>query len=101
MADPFEPQIGDWYKAEDGNSFEIIAIDDDEGWVEIQYFDGSIESLDRDVWDELVLVPRSPPKDWSGPYGELEADDLGDTGEGRHPTAWSGPLDTLDLERGD
>lgn len=100
MADPYEPQVGDWYKGEDGSAFEVVAVDNDDAVIEIQYFDGSIESLDRDTWDELALVPREPPKDWSGPF-DLEAEDVGDNGEAMHPTAWSGPLDGLDLEWGD
>lgn len=101
MADLYEPLVGDWYKLEDGSSFEIVAVDDEEGWVEVQYFDGSIESVDRETWDEMVLVPREAPKDWSGPFDDLEADDLGDNGEAMHPTAWSGPFDSLDLEWSD
>lgn len=98
MSTQFEPEIGDWYKNEEGLSFEVVAVDSDEGLVEIQYFDGAIEELDMETWYELGVTPREPPEDWSGPFDDLEKDDLGDTEEATRPEDWSGPLDTLDWE---
>jgi len=98
MATEVEPEIGAWYKNAEGESFEVIATDEDEGIVEIQYFDGAVEELDWDTWYELDLVSREPPEDWSGPFDDLEKDDFGDTEEVRHPEDWNGPLDTLEWE---
>ena len=42
MPTEYEPQVGDWYKTADGMSLEVIASDEDEGVVEIQYFDGAV-----------------------------------------------------------
>lgn len=98
MATNVEPEIGAWYKNTEGESFEVIAMDDDEGIVEIQYFDGAVEELDRDTWYEMELVQREPPEDWSGPFDDLEKDDFGDTESVRHPEDWSGPLDTIEWE---
>ena len=42
MASP-QPTVGSWYRLEGGETFEIVAIDDDEGTIEVQYFDGTVE----------------------------------------------------------
>lgn len=98
MATSINPEIGAWYKTLEGESFEVIAIDDDEGIIEIQYFDGAVEELDTETWYEMDLMRREAPEDWSGPFDDLERDDLGDTEFVRHPEDWSGPLDTLEWE---
>jgi len=77
MSTEIEPVIGNWYRAEDGSSFEVVAVDDDS--VEIQYFDGGVEELDMASWHEMTLEQIEPPEDWSGPFDDLEKDDLGYT----------------------
>ncbi len=73
-----DPIIGNWYRNEDtGNDFEVVALDEDAQTVEIQYFDGELEELDLDAWYELPLEAIETPEDWSGPFDELEPDDLG------------------------
>ncbi len=73
-----DPIIGNWYRNEDtGNDFEVVALDEDAQTVEIQYFDGELEGLDLDAWYELPLETIEVPEDWSGPYDEIEPDDLG------------------------
>lgn len=73
------PAIGKWYLDNvDGQLFEIVAIDEDDGTIEIQFFDGSIEELEIDLWDEMELTSAAPPEDWSGPFDDLEADDKAD-----------------------
>lgn len=99
MATPYEPMVGDWYKTQEGDSFEVIAVDADEEVVEIQYFDGAVEELDLESWYAMELKPREPPEDWSGPFDDLERDDFGDTEKVRHPDEWSNPLDSLDWEK--
>lgn len=44
-----EPRIGDWYRSH-GHLFEVVAIDDAEGVVEIQHADGDLEEMDLDDW---------------------------------------------------
>jgi hypothetical protein len=73
-----DPIIGNWYRnQETGNDFEVVALDEDAQTVEIQYFDGELEDLDLDAWYELPIDPIEAPEDWSGPFDEMEADDLG------------------------
>lgn len=77
MSADIEPIIGNWYKADDDSSFEVIAVDDDT--IEVQYFDGGIEEFDMATWREMAVEEIEPPEDWSGPFDDLEKDDLGYT----------------------
>jgi hypothetical protein len=65
-----QPAIGEWYRATGGDTFEVVAIDDDDGTIEIQYFDGTVEEMDVEdwvsQWDDGVLEAAEPPEDWSG-----------------------------------
>ena len=98
MPNDFEPTVGEWYRTSDDRSFEVVAFDGDDQTVEIQYFDGEVEELDVDTWFELDLEPSEPPKDWSGPFDDLERDERGDSDAVIHPEDWSGPLDDLEGE---
>jgi len=73
------PAIGKWFLDNaDGQLFEIVAIDESDGTIDIQYFDGAIEEIDVDLWDEMELTSAAAPEDWSGPFDYLEADDMAD-----------------------
>jgi hypothetical protein len=45
-----QPDIGEWYRFLDGDEFEIVAIDEDDGTIEVQYFDGTVEELESADW---------------------------------------------------
>lgn len=97
MPTEFEPRVGDWYRnREDGQLFEVVAFDEDEGTIEIQYFEGEIEELDIDTWFEIDLEVAEAPEDWSAPFDKLERDDLGFSDRAMHPEDWSGPLNEID-----
>ena len=72
------PGIGDWYRASGGQLFEVVAVDDDDGTIEIQYFDGTVEEMDVEdweaQWDEGGLEAAEAPEDWSGSV-DVEASD--------------------------
>jgi hypothetical protein len=76
----------------------VVAFDEDAGLVEVQYFDGDVSELDLEVWRETVIEQIAAPEDWTGPFDDLEADDLGDTEKPRHPEDWDGPWNELDRE---
>lgn len=78
-------QLGKWYKDSEENYFEIVAIDNDEGLIEMQSFDGTVAEVDQDAWRLLGAEKCAPPEDWSGPFDDLEQDDFGDTEKIRHP----------------
>lgn len=79
MAFEVDPIIGNWYEHLDkGLRFEVVAVDEDEGLVEIQYFNGDIEEIELEMWYELEIEPSEPPEDWTGPMDDAETDDLDD-----------------------
>ncbi|MGH8279459.1 MAG: DUF6763 family protein [Gammaproteobacteria bacterium] len=89
------PAIGDWYADEQGVSFEVVAVDEQDESVEVQYYDGTLEEFDLDAWATLELRPVEAPEDWSGPL-DLEREDYGvDLDDQRH-ALWANPLDRLD-----
>jgi len=97
MATELNPVIGSWYQDKElGRVFEIVAMDEDDGTIEIQYFEGEIEELDIDTWYESSLNTIAAPEDWSGPYDDLVPDDFGDTENPVHPETWANPLDDID-----
>jgi hypothetical protein len=77
MATP-QPGIGDWYRLSGGGLFEVVARDDDDGTIEIQYFDGTVEEMDIEDWDaqweDGALESAEAPEDWSGSV-DVEAND--------------------------
>jgi len=50
-----EPVVGKTYEDADGVAFEILAFDEDDGTIEIQYADGSLDEIDIDTWYEMDL----------------------------------------------
>ena len=79
MLPELAPAVGHWYKNHQGLEFEVVAFDESENQVEIQYFDGEIDELDLDSWEGMVAEAIEQPEDWSGPFDEMEKDDLGYT----------------------
>ncbi|MCS6946008.1 MAG: hypothetical protein NZM12_00145 [Steroidobacteraceae bacterium] len=64
------PQIGSWYRFQGGEQFEVVALDEDDRTVDVQYFDGTVEELDLDDWlaqaDARLIEETEPPEDVSG-----------------------------------
>lgn len=93
------PTIGNWYRHENGELFEVVARDETDATVEIQYFDGTVEELDQDAWDELEIEEAEAPEDWTGSV-DVEPEEQGNSVESfddaRTPRA-SSRLDGLDL----
>jgi hypothetical protein len=78
MANEFEPHVDQWYSLRSKDEmFRVVAVDD--GGIEIQSFDGAIEELDPDAWRDLDLEPAEPPENWTGPFDNVEVEDLDDT----------------------
>ena len=92
------PVVGDWYRNPNGEIFEIVAYDEDDQTVELQYFDGTVEELDLDTWNELVIEATEQPEDWSGSL-DIEKEDYGvDLDQAAEGSNLS-PLDKLDNDR--
>jgi len=60
------PHVGDWYKNTRGDAFEIVAQDEEDETLELQYYDGTVEELDAESWEFMQPEPIEPPEDWSG-----------------------------------
>ena len=76
MSEELEPVVGNWYTHRDkGQTFQVVDIDRDSGAIEIQYFDGDLEEIDADAWDEMDLEIAEPPEDETGPLDDASTDD--------------------------
>jgi hypothetical protein len=77
-----------------GNLFEVVAIDEEHKTVELQDFDGTIGSLELEVWRDTDIEPAQAPEDWSGSV-DIDLEDLPEpdhcTGNG-----WHDPMEFLD-----
>ena len=93
------PVIGNWFQTPGGMQFEVVAIDDEEGTIEIQYFGGEVDELTFDAWTELGIIASAEPEDWSGPFDDLERDDLGYTDTNVPPKIQ--PYDIEDFDKED
>ncbi|MCW9023050.1 MAG: hypothetical protein OQK73_00065 [Gammaproteobacteria bacterium] len=92
-----EPKVDDWYKdVIEQCIFKVVAIDNDEETIEIQYFEGEIEELDFDSWKDMALVTAPEQEDMRGAFDDLDSDDMGDTDRPMHPQNWSDPLNELE-----
>lgn len=72
------PGVGAWFRLSGGAPFEVVAVDDDDGTIEVQYVDGTLEELDREDWkswcDEHTLEAADASEDWSD-SADVEADE--------------------------
>ena len=80
MHNRLPPIIGNWYSHRDkGEIFQVVALDEASGTIEIQEFDGDIDELDFDEWQHLPVDVTTQPEDWTGPIDDIERDELGYT----------------------
>ncbi len=70
-----ELNVGEWYEAAYGDSFEIVGVDVASELVLVQHFDGALEELEFDAWSELAAQVCAPPEDFSGAL-DLDTEDL-------------------------
>lgn len=90
------PVINTWYRHLDkGQEFEVIDLDEAQGVVELQYFDGSLDQMDMDAWRRLEIEPIEPPEDWTGPVDDIERDDMGYTETDMEAGDWDAPSQEL------
>jgi hypothetical protein len=86
--------VGHWYRRLNGNLFEVVAVDEEQNTVELQHFDGTIEGVEIDIWQDIDLEPAQAPEDWSGSV-DIDCEDLPEP-ESRPSTGWHNPLSFLD-----
>ena len=89
------PTIGTWYRRPNGSLFEVVAVDSNDATVEVQFFDGTIDEIEFDVWTDLLIEAVGAPEDWSGSVDMDPEDYLGPDGS-ELPTGFHDPLEFLD-----
>lgn len=72
MAVKYEPEIGNWYQSSNNLLFKVVAIDEDDETIVIQYFDGTLGELELDLWESLTPDLLDAPDDWSGPFDDQD-----------------------------
>lgn len=91
------PTVGGWYKNEDGVSFEVLSIDEEDNSIEVQYFDGLIDLIPAERWAELKPRHRAAPaEDWPLASDGTVLAPVEEENARRGP--WSGPLDCPDMD---
>ncbi len=101
MASP-QPSVGSWYRLDGSELFEVVAFDAEDGTIEIQYFDGTVEEMDVEDWeahcDERAIEAADPPEDWSGSV-DVEPEEEGARSDPRDDERdlRASPLDGLDI----
>ncbi len=92
--------VGSWYQDVHDQMFEVVAYDEADGYIEIQFFEGEVAELEPEVWAELRPLEIQAPEDWTGAYDELERDDLGYSDDPVRHQDWNSPLNSIepDLE---
>jgi Family of unknown function (DUF6763) len=90
------PIVGSWYQAMHGDTFEVVAVDEGDMTIEIQYFDGAIEGIELENWQAMQAREVAAPEDWSGSM-DIEREDYGvDLDEQMPVDEWASALDRLD-----
>lgn len=80
-----DPVIDRWYKDVENNlTFKVVAIDENDETIEVQYVNGDIGEYDNETWYNSTFDYIEAPEDWSAPYGTLETDDLGYSDTDKH-----------------
>ena len=73
----------------------MVAVDEDDGTVELQQFDGTLDEIDMESWPDLLLVEASPPEDWSGSV-DMDPEDYVGRNNDEMPAGYHDPLEFLD-----
>jgi hypothetical protein len=77
MSSATRPEVGDWYENQDTDElFQVVSLDAASGAVQIQTFDGEVDSIEEEDWEQLRLVAAAAPEDWTGALGDVDPDDV-------------------------
>ncbi|MEQ1440341.1 DUF6763 family protein [Fontimonas sp. SYSU GA230001] len=86
------PEVGQWYRrAGTEQAFVVVAVDERDGAVEVQYFDGTVDELRLAQFVGQELERCEAPQDWTGPFDGIARDDLGATETDMSPEDWNEP----------
>lgn len=94
MATAF-PAIGTWFRRPNGTLLEVVAIDEEDMTIEVQWFDGTLDEIDLDAWSDQLLVEVPAPEDWSGSV-DMDPDDYIESKSEEIPRGYHNPLSFLE-----
>ncbi|MFC6635558.1 DUF6763 family protein [Microbulbifer taiwanensis] len=93
-----QPDIGSWFEdIDNGQLFEVVAIDETQQTVEVQYLDGTLDEFELDQWQGLPVIAAAPPEDANIAYGMTATEqdpNLSGNGFGTNQN----PVDTVEGE---
>lgn len=93
------PQLNDWYQdVEEDELFEIVAIDEQEDYIEVQYVNGEIGEFDFEIWDQMIILKAQPPEDWQAPFEIADGQPASDGTAEFSMANWDDPLAHVDTE---
>ncbi|GAA5317221.1 MAG: hypothetical protein AseanaTS_24250 [Candidatus Pelagadaptatus aseana] len=89
------PLIGNWYyDPMEDQYFEVVAMDTDNGTIEIQYVDGEVGELDRELWKQMHPSTAPPPKSADAAFELANEDHLHDYLDSPEP--WTNPVHQIE-----
>ncbi len=78
MANELDPVVENWYLHLDkGQRFRVVSLDDVNGLVALQHYDGDLEEVSLAEWAQMEIELSEEPQNWSGAVDVVEVDDLG------------------------
>ena len=89
------PVIGHWYRRTNGTLFEVVALDEQDATVELQFFDGTIDEVELENWPTMLIERVGAPEDWSGSV-DMDPEDYLGRESGDMPLGYHDPLSFLD-----
>ena len=99
MGNRLQPIVGNWYSHRDkGALFQIVALDESAGTIEIQEFDGGLDELDLDEWRTLLVETAAQPEDWGGPLDDVEPDEFKASSPEEAITTWEQIVEDDDFD---
>ncbi len=94
-----DPVVTNWYVHLDKElKFQVLAVDELSGLVEIQYYDGDREELDLEDWYLMEIEPGNEPEDCPDPVDDIEQDTLGLSASGEQEQDWDSEAQELQLD---
>ncbi len=93
-----DPVIDQWYKDVENNlMFKVVAIEENGETIEVQYYNGDIGEYDIESWYNSTFDFIETPEDWTAPFDDIEADDLGYSDPDTHGFSNPDDIDLTDL----
>ena len=89
------PSLDSWFRRTDGSLLRVVATDETDRTIEIQFFDGTIDEVELDAWRDQLLVEVAAPEDWSGSV-DMDPDDYVGTARDEMPRGFHDPLAVAD-----